>query len=106
MADQHELDEEIRLDALQFTFDELLAEDPYEEPLIASGVRCHGGYVDGNYVSPRGPRGTGRRQEDGEPRADDDRMTRVDDNRGRSASLRETARLERGGHRLRARAPG
>ncbi len=54
MADQHEFDEEIRLDALQFTYDELLAEDPYEEPLIAGGVRCHGGYVDGHYVSPRG----------------------------------------------------
>ncbi len=54
MADPHEIDEEIRLDALEFTFDQLLAEDAYEEPLIAGGVRCHGGYVDGNYVSPRG----------------------------------------------------
>lgn len=54
MADPHELDETIRPDALEFTFDQLLAEDPYEEPLVAGGVRCHGGYVDGRYVSPRG----------------------------------------------------
>ncbi len=26
---------------------------PVEEPLIAGGVRCHGGYVGGEYVSPR-----------------------------------------------------
>ena len=33
---------------------ELLATDPVVEPLIAGGVRCHGGYTgDGAYVSPR-----------------------------------------------------
>jgi hypothetical protein len=37
-----------------FSFDELMTEDVYEAPLVAGGVRCHGGYVDGNYVSPRG----------------------------------------------------
>lgn len=37
-----------------FTADELLASDPIEEPLIAGGVRCHGGFAaDGTYVSPR-----------------------------------------------------
>ena len=33
---------------------ELLESDPVAEPLVASGVRCHGGFDDdGNYVSPR-----------------------------------------------------
>ncbi len=36
------------------SFDELMTEDAYEAPLVAGGVRCHGGYVDGSYVSPRG----------------------------------------------------
>lgn len=40
--------------ALEFSFDQLMTEDAYQEPLIAGGVRCHGGYVDGQYVSPRG----------------------------------------------------
>lgn len=39
---------------LEFTFDELMTDDPYDEPLIAGGVRCHGGYLDGTYISPRG----------------------------------------------------
>lgn len=39
---------------LEFTFDEIMTDDVYEEPLIAGGVRCHGGYTDGEYVSPRG----------------------------------------------------
>ena len=39
---------------LEFTFDEIMTDDAYEEPLIACGVRCHGGYTDGAYVSPRG----------------------------------------------------
>ncbi|MCZ6856058.1 MAG: hypothetical protein O7G86_19250 [Gammaproteobacteria bacterium] len=39
---------------LEFTFDELMTDDEYDEPMIAEGVRCHGGYRDGKYVSPRG----------------------------------------------------
>ena len=39
---------------LLYSFDELMSETPVEEPLMAGGVRCHGGYVDGDYVSPRG----------------------------------------------------
>jgi len=39
---------------LHFTTDELLASDRYTEPLIANGVRCHGGFdEDGRYQSPR-----------------------------------------------------
>jgi hypothetical protein len=44
----------IETDQLTFSFDELLTEDAYQEPLFAGGVRCHGGYIDGEYVSPRG----------------------------------------------------
>ena len=37
-----------------FTEDELLAEHDMAEPLVAGGVRCHGGFdEDGRYVSPR-----------------------------------------------------
>ncbi len=37
-----------------FTEDELLESHDYAEPLIAGGVRCHGGFDDrGAYVSPR-----------------------------------------------------
>ena len=33
---------------------ELLADDDIAEPLVAGGIRCHGGFsADGNYVSPR-----------------------------------------------------
>jgi len=39
--------------ALEFSFDDLMSDDTFEEPLVAGGVRCHGGYVDGEYVSPR-----------------------------------------------------
>jgi hypothetical protein len=39
--------------ALTYSFDELMSETPVEAPLIAGGVRCHGGYVGGEYVSPR-----------------------------------------------------
>jgi len=39
--------------SLTYSFDELMSELPMEEPLIAGGVRCHGGYVGGEYVSPR-----------------------------------------------------
>ena len=39
---------------LEFKFDELLASPKLDTPLIAGGVRCHGGFDgDGNYVSPR-----------------------------------------------------
>jgi hypothetical protein len=39
---------------VEFTAEELLADAPVVEPLIAGGVRCHGGFdADGNYVSPR-----------------------------------------------------
>lgn len=37
-----------------FTEEELLADPTVDEPLIAGGVRCHGGFdADGRYVSPR-----------------------------------------------------
>jgi hypothetical protein len=37
-----------------YTRDELLASGPYEAPLVAGGVRCHGGFgADGRYRSPR-----------------------------------------------------
>lgn len=39
---------------LAFKFDELLASPNLNAPLIAGGVRCHGGFdADGNYISPR-----------------------------------------------------
>jgi hypothetical protein len=39
---------------LTFTRDELLASGAYEAPLIAGGMRCHGGFeADGRYRSPR-----------------------------------------------------
>ncbi len=39
---------------VRFTEEELLADLPVAEPLLASGVRCHGGFgADGRYVSPR-----------------------------------------------------
>lgn len=41
-------------DTIEFSSDELLASHDIEEPLIAGGVRCHGGFLhDGTYVSPR-----------------------------------------------------
>jgi hypothetical protein len=41
-------------DQLEFTEDELLADHDFAEPLVANGVRCHGGFdEDGTYVSPR-----------------------------------------------------
>lgn len=37
-----------------FSFHELLEDGAYEEPLVANGVRCHGGFTpDGAYRSPR-----------------------------------------------------
>ncbi len=41
-------------DRLEYTREELLANDAFEVPLIAGDVRCHGGFIDGQYVSPRG----------------------------------------------------
>ena len=39
---------------VEFTEHELLESHPYEAPLIAGGVTCHGGFdADGAYVSPR-----------------------------------------------------
>ena len=39
---------------VEFTETELLASHPLQEPLVAGGVRCHGGFdEDGAYVSPR-----------------------------------------------------
>jgi hypothetical protein len=39
---------------VEFTEAELLADDPVVEPLLAGGVRCHGGFdADGRYLSPR-----------------------------------------------------
>ncbi|CAN5795735.1 hypothetical protein BH24ACT3_BH24ACT3_12570 [soil metagenome] len=39
---------------VDFTATELLTSHRYEEPLLAAGVRCHGGFDDdGTYVSPR-----------------------------------------------------
>jgi hypothetical protein len=38
----------------EFSAAELLESHRYEEPLVAGGVRCHGGFTaDGTYVSPR-----------------------------------------------------
>ena len=38
----------------EFTTEELLLSHDYAEPLIANGVRCHGGFDDeGRYLSPR-----------------------------------------------------
>src|SRR4051812_41889545 len=38
----------------EYTEAELLATHPVAEPLVAGGVRCHGGFAgDGSYVSPR-----------------------------------------------------
>ena len=37
-----------------FTEQELLLDPDYAEPLVANGVRCHGGFdADGTYLSPR-----------------------------------------------------
>lgn len=45
---------DIDTDQVTFTTDELLASHDYTEPLVAGGVRCHGGFDDdGAYVSPR-----------------------------------------------------
>ncbi len=39
---------------VDFSEEELLADAPVAEPLVAGGVRCHGGFDEaGTYVSPR-----------------------------------------------------
>ena len=42
-----------RAGQLDFTPAELLTSDPHDEPLVADGVLCHGGFIGGDYVSPR-----------------------------------------------------
>lgn len=42
------------VERLEYSFDELLSEDDFEEPLYGGEVLCHGGYIGGHYVSPRG----------------------------------------------------
>jgi hypothetical protein len=37
----------------EYSYDEILAEHAYERPLVLYGVPCHGGFIDGRYVSPR-----------------------------------------------------
>src|SRR5262245_35332834 len=37
----------------EYSDDEILSEHAYDAPLVAGGVRCHGGFVGGRYVSPR-----------------------------------------------------
>jgi hypothetical protein len=45
---------ELSSDQVSFEGDELLESHRYAEPLLAGGVRCHGGFDDGgSYVSPR-----------------------------------------------------
>jgi len=39
---------------LDFSTEELMAEQDYDEPLYGGEVLCHGGYINGQYVSPRG----------------------------------------------------
>ncbi len=45
--------QEVEPARLEFTADELLTNHPYDEPLVAGDVRCHGGFIEGRYVSPR-----------------------------------------------------
>ncbi len=42
-----------RAGRLEYTAEELLSGHAFQEPLIAGDVRCHGGFIDGRYVSPR-----------------------------------------------------
>jgi hypothetical protein len=37
----------------EYAADEILAEHPYDRPLVVDGVPCHGGFLNGDYVSPR-----------------------------------------------------
>src|SRR5262245_22036035 len=48
------MSEAVAPERLSFTRDELLASGRFDAPLIAGGVRCHGGFqADGSYRSPR-----------------------------------------------------
>ena len=38
---------------LEFSPQQLLSGNVTDEPLIADGLLCHGGFIDGAYVSPR-----------------------------------------------------
>ena len=38
---------------LEYSRDDILADHPFDRPLIVDGVRCHGGFVGDAYVSPR-----------------------------------------------------
>ncbi len=38
---------------VEFSSQDILSEHAYDAPLIVDGVRCHGGFVQGRYVSPR-----------------------------------------------------
>ena len=38
---------------LEWSREELLEDVPTDEPLFAGGVRCHGGFAGGRYISPR-----------------------------------------------------
>ena len=44
---------EVSAGQLEFSEEELLSEVAYDEPLMGGEVRCHGGFVEGEYVSPR-----------------------------------------------------
>ena len=44
----------VAIDQREFSFDELMTDDQFEESLVTNEIRCHGGYIDGEYVSPRG----------------------------------------------------
>ncbi len=41
------------MNRIVYSEEELLSSVAYDEPLIANGVRCHGGFVAGRYESPR-----------------------------------------------------
>ncbi len=42
------------MEQIEYTFDEILADHKFEEPLVIGDVKCHGGFdEDGTYVPPR-----------------------------------------------------
>ncbi len=42
------------MDQLDYTYDEIMADHPFAEPLVVQDLHCHGGYdEDGNYIPPR-----------------------------------------------------
>ena len=41
------------MERLEYSQEELLSSVAYDAPLVANGVRCHGGFVAGSYRSPR-----------------------------------------------------